>query len=242
MLLPAALAACSDDADGPAAGPTTTSPTTAAPPESSTTTTVDPVRAQRFVDGKLTFLTPPDQPTTRATNARDCGLFVDDGWENVRCGRVTTKVGDAVWLHERNGRAERALVYVNEGPHWRLAQRASDDNGAEFDVSAQAVDVMGDGAEKIVFVFTKADPDTTDGVSPPKVVDVVEPSGGVVVHVVVDYPGGLPAARVTPGRGVEVWDCTVECTPTGPYRYRRIAFAEGRWAVVEERANRPPPD
>lgn len=241
------MAGCSDD-DGEAGRSSTTSSTTsstaAAPSGSSTSTpasTDDDAARQAFVEGDLRFLTPPDRPTTRAVSGRDCAELVDAGWQVADCGRVTSPLGDAVWLHERNGNRERALVYVREGNGWRLAQRASDDTGREFDLTAEAVDLVGDGAQKIVFRFEVPQRDPTLGESAPVVADVVESSGAVVVHVVASYPRGKPTVRATAGRGLEVWDCVRDCVSTAPYRYRRISFAESRWKVVEERtADRPP--
>lgn len=231
------LAACSGGDDEPAAPSPSTTSAPPAPPSSTTTTTVNPAREQAFVDGDLRFLTPPDQPTLRAGDGARCETFVDEAWEQVACGRV----GDAVWVHERDKRAERALVYVAEGAQWRLALRASDDTGDEFDVAVQVVDLMGDGALKVLFVFAVPDRDDGDGVSPPVVADVVEPSAAVVVHVVADYPKGKPTVRPAPGRGLEVWDCETDCVSTAPYRYRRIAYSGGKWTVVEERTDRDGP-
>jgi hypothetical protein len=237
------LAACSGGDDN--ATPTTTSaaPSSSAAPPSSTSTTSaeDAARRQAFVDGEQRFLTPPEQPSTRAGDAADCALLGDSGWEVVGCGRVTGQAGDAVWLHERRQAAERALLYVRDPSGWRLAQRASDETGTEFDASVQAVDLMGDGAQKVVFTFRILDKDDSDGVTPSVVADVVEPTGVVVVHVVATYSRGRPTVRPTPGRGLEVWDCEVDCVSTAPYRYRRIAFAEGRWSVVEQRTDQKPP-
>ena len=243
LVLLTVMAACTGgDDDKPA---TPTSSTTTVPPAPSTTSTTNPAdaaREQAFVDGDRRFLTPPAQPTTRAVDGRDCKQLGDEGWEVVGCDRVTTQAGDAIWLQLKRAAAERALLYVNDGPHWRLALRASDDTGTEFDVSVGTYDLMADKAPKIVYRFKVHDADETDGVEPPVVADVVEPSGGIVVHVVADYPKGQPDVKFGTGGGVHVWDCEVDCVSTAPYRFRRIAYAAGTWRVVEERKDQGPPN
>lgn len=242
ILVLSVLAACSGSDDNASTTTTATPPSSPAPSSTTSTTSVaDAAQQQAFVDGERRFLTPPKEPTTKPGDGSDCMQLGDRGAEVLGCGRVTSKAGDAIWLHQENGEIEQALLYVRDDSQWRLALRASDDTGTEFDATVQAVDLMGDGAQKVVFTFRIPDNDQGDATSPPVVADVVEPSGGIVVHVVAGYPKGSPAVRATAGRGLEVWDCEVDCVPTAPYRYRRIAYAGGKWAVVEQRTDQTPP-
>jgi hypothetical protein len=169
-----------------------------------------------------------------------CASLADPGWE-TQCGRVQSDLGDATWVRERQGVQERVLIWVNRGtPGWDLALRAADENGEKFDATVSAADLAGDGNHKILVELHSADDDISDGFGPATQVDVVEPSGAVVVHLVLSVGrSGRPDATALPERGLEVLDCPMNCVPTGPLRVRVIDYRDGAWRVVQEGCRGP---
>ncbi len=218
----------------------TESSTTSGP---ATATTAPPVSATAglapgaFVETRdqARWLTVPAEPTVKQFTG-DCASVADAGWE-ASCERVRTALGDAVWVHERNGVQERVLVYVNRGGGgWELALRAADDDGTEFDATVQITDLTGEGNPKILVKLREVDADTTDGIDPPLQADVIEPSGQIVVHLFLDAGrSGKADAAAIAGQGLEVRDCEVDCVPTGPIRVRLIGYRDGAWRIVAER-------
>jgi hypothetical protein len=68
-------------------------------------------------------------------------------------------------------------------------------------------------------------------------VAVAEPSGEVVVHMVLrGGRSGPPEVAVRPSEGLEVKDCPFDCVPTAPMRQRTISYTSDGWRIVDERA------
>jgi hypothetical protein len=199
-----------------------------------------------FVDGTERLLQVPVQEITKTVTSNEpCLELRDPTWAVTECDQLKTAIGDAIWLLDHPDRAvdnERVRLYVKrDDSRWDLALEASDSDGQQFEAEVATSDLAGDRNPKVVFVLREVDKDPTDGASSPLFVDVVEPSGAIVVHVVARAGrSGKPEARAVPGRGIEVWDCPVDCVPTAPLRYRRIAYQEGRWQVVEQGSGQPP--
>ena len=193
------------------------------------------------MEGADRWLTAPAQPTTKPVRGTCDGLD-DPGWESD-CRYLQSRAGDAIAVHERLGAQERVLIYVKRGPAGSrdLALRAADDNGKEFDATVETVDPMGDGSAKFLVKLRGIDEDPNDGLpEPPLQADLIEPSGVIVVHVVLIVGrSGHPDARALPGQGLEVVDCTINCVPTGPVRVRLIAYRDGAWRVVHEGCRGP---
>lgn len=193
-----------------------------------------------YVDGAERWLTAPAEPTTKQTSGT-CDGIDDPNWES-ECQRVQSPAGEAIAVRERQGVQERVLIYVKRGPRrWDLVLRAADDNGKEFDATVQTVDPMGDGNAKFLVKLRGIDEDPNDGLpEPPLQADLIEPSGLIVVHVVLTVGrSGHPDARALPGEGLEVVDCTINCVPTGPVHVRLIAYRDGAWQVVREGCRGP---
>jgi hypothetical protein len=245
-----AVAACDDSEPRSAPSVSSTSPTVATSASttvSSTTTTAAPAAqakefgAGAFVEGDDRWLTAPLEPSSKQLGS-GCKSLADAGWEST-CEVVSSQgvPNEAFWVHERKGVQERVLIYVNHANGGLdLALRAADDNGKEFDATVQTVDLAGDGTRKILVTLRSADQDTSDGISPFPQVDVVEPTGKIVVHVVMrGGRSGMPDAKAVPGRGLEIRDCPVDCLPTAPLRVRMISYRAGAWQVIDEHPEEP---
>lgn len=64
---------------------------------------------------------------------------------------------------------------------------------------------------------------------------VVEPSGEIVVHMVLrGGRSGPPEVAVRPVEGLEVKDCPFDCVPTAPMRQRMISYTPDGWRIVDE--------
>jgi hypothetical protein len=176
----------------------------------------------------------PKQPTSKRLDGH-CSSLADPGWQ-ATCERVTSELGDAIWISEHRGLQERVLLYVHrEGDTWDLALRAAADSGDEFDSMVFTADLAGDGNFKVVVTLNGVDQDTTDGVPTPVEVGVVEPSGEIVVHMMLrGGRNGSPKVTIRPGEGLEVRDCPVDCVPTAPMRVRLISSTTDGWRVVDE--------
>lgn len=191
--------------------------------------------AGALVEGDPRWLTAPRQPTTKRFDG-DCSSLADQGWQ-ATCERVTSELGDAVWIREHQGLRERVLLYVHrEADVWNLALRAADDSGDEFDSEVFTADLAGDGNAKVVVTLSNGVDRDTDGVYAPVEVGVIESSGEIVVHMVLrGGRSGPPGVTIRPGEGIEVSDCPVDCVPTGPMRVRLISYTTDGWRVVDER-------
>jgi hypothetical protein len=192
-----------------------------------------------LVEGDNRWLAAPNEPTTKSLGG-DCSSLADSRWE-ATCERVTTELGDAVWLREERGDQERVSLYVRRmADAWDLALQATDDSGREFDSKVFAADLAGDANPKVVVTLKRADMDATDQVPAPVEVAVVEPTGEIVVHLVLQggRGSGSPGVTVRPGEGLEVRDCSVDCVPTAPMRVRLIAYTADGWRVVDQRFER----
>jgi hypothetical protein len=188
-----------------------------------------------LVEGDPRWLAAPKQPTTKRS-AGDCASLADQGWQ-ATCGRVTSELGDAVWIREHRGHQERVLLYVHrEADAWDLALRATDDSGDEFDSTVSTAGLAGDGNLQVVITLTKGVERDADGVLPPVEVGVVEPSGEIVVHMLLrGGRSGSPRVTLRPGEGLEVSDCPVDCVPTAPLRVRLISFTPDGWSAMDVR-------
>jgi hypothetical protein len=157
------------------------------------------VDATAFLVPTERWLTVPQEATTKQFTG-GCRSLADAGWEPT-CERVRSQLGDAVWVHERKGVQERVLIYVNRGADgWDLALRAADDDGKEFDTTVQTVDLTEDGTKKILVKMRTLGEGLNEGVpDPPLQVDVVKPSGVIVVHLVISAGrSGHPDAQAVP--------------------------------------------
>jgi hypothetical protein len=192
--------------------------------------------APGVVEGDPRWLTGPKEPTTKRLDG-DCSSLAAHGWE-AECERVTTELGDAVWIREQQGQQERVSLYVHrEGNAWDLAWRATDESGREFDSKVLTADLAGDGNPKVIVTLNGVDLDAADQVPPPVEVAIMEPSGEIVVHLMLHGGrSGPPGVIVRPGEGLEVRDCPVDCVPTAPMRLRLISYTTDGWRIVDERA------
>ncbi|CAN5126585.1 hypothetical protein BH24ACT1_BH24ACT1_11470 [soil metagenome] len=237
VLLASTIVACSRGEDPESAAATTSS---TKPETNSTTTASASSPAGRLATGALLegdprWLRAPKQPTTKRFDG-ECVSLADQGWQ-ATCGRVASELGDAIWIREHQGLRERVLLYVHrEADVWNLALRAADDSGDEFDSEVFTADLAGDGNSKVVVTLNNGVDRDTDGVYAPVEVGVVEPSGEIVVHMVLrGGRSGPPGVTIRPGEGLEVSDCPVDCVPTGPMRVRLISYTTDGWRVADER-------
>ena len=237
------IVACSTSDDSESAATTSTRMAAESEAESPATGSV-PYRAGRLASGALVegdtrWLAAPKEPTTKRLGG-DCRSLADQGWE-ATCERVTTELGDAVWIREESGEQERVSLYVRrKADAWDLALQATDESGREFDSKVVTADLAGDGNPKVVVTLKRADPDATDQVPAPVEVAVVEPTGEIVVHLVLQggRGSGSPGVTVRPGEGLEVRDCGVDCVPTAPMSVRLISYTPDGWRVVNQRFER----
>jgi hypothetical protein len=103
--------------------------------------------APRIVEGDPRWLTGPKEPTTKRLNG-DCSSLAAHGWE-AECERVTTELGDAVWIREQQGQQESVSLYVHRGGDaWGLAWRATDESGREFDSKVERLTWRGMGTPR----------------------------------------------------------------------------------------------
>lgn len=241
VLVAVLIVACTTS-EGPESAATTTSTRMAAESEAESSTAGSaPYRTGRLASGALVegdtrWLAAPNEPTTKRLGG-DCSSLADSGW-GATCERVTTELGDAVWLREERGDQERVSLYVRRtADAWDLALQATDDSGREFDSKVFGADLAGDANRKVVVTLKRADMDATDQVPAPVEVAVVEPTGEIVVHLVLQggRGSGSPGVTVRPGEGLEVRDCSVDCVPTAPMRVRVIAYTPDGWRVVDQR-------
>lgn len=188
-----------------------------------------------LVEGDPRWLEAPEESMTRRFRD-DCSSLADPGWE-ATCQRVTTELRDVVWIRQHRGHQERVLLFVHrEADAWDLALRATDESGREFDSEVLTADLVGDDNPKVVVTLTGVDLDATDAVPPPVEVAVVEPSGEILVHMMLrGGRNGAPGVTVRPGEGLEVRDCPVDCVPTSSMRLRLISHTTDGWRVVDER-------
>ncbi len=243
VLVAVPIVACSTSDDPESAATTSTRMAAESEAESSAAGSAS-YRAGRLASGALVegdtrWLAAPKDPTTKRLSG-DCSSLADQGWE-ATCERVTTELGDAVWIREERGEQERVSLYVRrKADAWDLALQATDESGREFDSKVVTADLAGDGNAKVVVTLKRADPEATDQVPAPVEVAVVEPTGEIVVHLVLQggRGSGSPGVTVRPGEGLEVRDCSVDCVPTAPMRVRLIAYTADGWRVVDQRFER----
>ena len=238
VLIAGLTVACATSND-PQSAATTTSTSLAAEAENEPSPAPDSDRAGRLAPGALVeggprWLMVPEKPTTKRFDG-DCSSLADQGWE-ATCERLTTELGDAVWIREHRGQRERVSLYVHrEADAWELAWRATDDSGDEFDGEVVTTDLAGDENSKVVVMLKGVDLDAADEVPAPVEVAVLEPSGEIVVHMVLrGGRSGPPEVAVRPGEGVEVTDCPFDCVPTAPRRQRMISYTADGWHIVDE--------
>lgn len=169
--------------------------------------------------GTGAVLTAPANPVKRRYSPT-CDL-VDAGWVGP-CLVVDGGGGTIAVLTEQKDRQgggaidERDLVYRRQGDQWVLALscvwqlQPALGGGSPRAVPAD----LGDGFERVIFMFTPGDPNFSDAV------DVVETSGRVVLHVTLDKG----KARAVAGGGLETWS---RATPDGGGRYRHLVIRPG---------------
>lgn len=194
--------------------------------------------AGALVEGDPRWLEAPEGAMTRRLRG-DCNSLADPGWQ-ATCERVTTEFGDGVWIREQRGQQERVSLYVHkDADAWKLALQAIDETGREFDSEVLSADLVGDGTPKVVVTLTGVDLDATDDVPAPVEVAVVEPSGEILVHMMLrGGRNGAPGVTVRTGEGLEIRDCQVDCVPTSSMTLRLISHTTDGWRVVDERPER----
>ena len=240
VLVVVPVVACTTSDDPESAARTSSTPPAAEAENESAASAPDSDRAGRLspgalVEGDPRWLMVPEEPRTEHLDG-DCSSLADQGWE-ATCERLTTELGDAVWIREHRGQRERLSLYVyRKADDWELAWRATDDSGDEFDSEVVTADLVGDRNPKVVVMLHGVDLDAADQVPAPVEVAVVEPSGEIVVHMVLrGGRSGPPEATVRPGEGLEVKDCPFDCVPTSARRQRTVSYTRQGWRVVDER-------
>lgn len=245
VLVAAPIVACTTSDDPELTARTTSTPLAAEAEKESATPTPDSDRAGRLAPGALVegdprWLMAPEEPTAKRLDG-DCRSLADQGWK-ATCERLTTELGDAVWIRERRGQQERVSLYVHgEADAWELAWRATDDSGDEFDGEIVAADLAGDGNPEVVVMLTGVDLDAADQVPAPVEVAVVESTGEIVVHMVLrGGRSGAPSVTVRPGEGLEVKDCPFDCVPTSERRQRTVSYTPEGWRIIDTRPEERP--
>lgn len=242
LLVAVPTVACSTSVDPESAATTTT--TRMATESEAESGAAESYRTGRLSSGALVegdprWLSASSEPKTKRLDG-DCNSLADQGWE-ATCERVTTELGDSVWIRESRGQVERVSVYVRRNTDaWDLALQATEESGREFDSAIFTADLAGDGSSNLVVTLDRADMDATDQVPSPVEVAVVEPTGEIVVHLVLQGGRGSasPGVTVRPVEGLEVRDCSVDCVPTAPMRVRLISYTNDGWRVVDQRFER----
>ena len=249
LLLVMVAAACEGDNGSSAASSSTTAPAGATSSISTTapTTTTQTTGAPRskefgtgaYVEGAGQWLTAPAEPTTKRLIG-SCTSLADQAGRRTASGSGATSVtlsGSGAQRRTRTG------AHLREPGRRRLGSRPPRGryDGKAFTASVVTADLTGDGNKKILVKLKSADEDISDGgLDPPTQVDVVEPTGVIVVHLVLGAGrSGEPDAARSSAARTRSPRLFNELCPDRPLRVRLIAYRDGAWRVVDEGCRGP---